>query len=112
MNESFITDDAILAKVGEIMGNLKKNQQLQDLAKNNGLDVKNTIQYTDETSKNVAVGVISLMLAKRANDPDYAAVVRAGLSHRKCRCDVINKYKDQANQLIEKFKTSVRENLE
>lgn len=112
MNDTFVTDDDMIAKVGQIMTNLKQNQKLQELAKNNGLDVKNTIQFTDETSKNIAVATVSLMLAKRSGDPDYAALVRAGMSHRKLRVDLINKFKDQANQMIEKFETSARENLE
>lgn len=112
MNDTFMTDNDITSKVGEIMINLKQNQKLQDLAKNNGLDVKNTIQFTDETAKNIAVSVVALMLAKRANDPDYQALVRAGMSHRKIRVDLINKFKDQANQLIDRYENSVRENLE
>ena len=113
MNEtSFVTDDEMIAKVGQIMTSLKQNQQLQTLAKNNGLDVKNTIQLTDETSKNVAVSVVALMLAKRSGDPDYGALVRAGMGHRKIRVDLINKFKDQANQVIERYENSVRESID
>lgn len=106
-----MTDDAIIGKVGEIMTNLERNRKLQELAKNNGLDVKNTIQFTEDTINNIAVAVVSLYLAKRTGDPDYPALVRAGMQHRKLKSDVINKYKDQANQLIDRYKTSIREDL-
>jgi hypothetical protein len=113
MNEtSFVTDDDMIAKVGQIMTSLQQNQQLQTLAKNNGLDVKNTIQLTDETAKNVAVSVVALMLAKRSGDPDYSALVRAGMNHRKIRVDLINKFKDQANQIIDRYQMSARESVD
>ena len=105
------TDDTMLQVVGKIMTHLTQNQQLQNLAKSNGLDVKNTIQLTEDSINNVATSTVALMLAKRNDDPDYAALVRAGMSHRKCRCDVINKYKDQANQLIDRYKLEMRDNL-
>ena len=110
MHDEFVTDADMIAKVGQIMTNQKQNLQLQQLARDNGLDVKNTIQFTDETAKNVAVGTIALMLAKRSGDPDYSALVRAGLSHRKLRVDLINKYKNQANQLIDRYQSDMREN--
>lgn len=106
-----MTDDAIIGKVGEVMTNLERNRKLQELAKNNGLDVKNTIQFTEDTINNIAVAVVSLYLAKRTGDPDYSTLVRAGMQHRKLKSDVINKYKDQANQLIDRYKTSIREDL-
>jgi hypothetical protein len=107
----FLTDDDMIQKVGTIMTNLNQNQRLQELAKSNGLDVKNTIQFTEETTNNIAVSVVALMLAKRESDPDYGALVRAGMNHRKIRVDLINKYKDQANQLIDRYKSEMRDNL-
>ena len=106
------SDDAMIQKIGQVMTKLHQNQQLQELAKANGLDVKNTIQFTEETANNIAVAVVSLMLAKRSSDPDYSALVRAGMNHRKIKTELINKYKSQANQLIDKYKMSIRDNLE
>ena len=111
MDDTICTDDAIIQKVGTIMTNLAQNQKLQELAKSNGLDVKNTIQLTEDTSNNIAVSVVALMLAKRNGDSDYSALVRAGMNHRKIKADVINKYKDQANQLIDRYKSSIRESI-
>ena len=101
-------NEEIFSKVGQIMTKLEQNKQLQKLALENGLDVKNTIQLTEETTNNIAVAVVALSLAKEANDPDYSALVRAGLSHRKIKTDVINKYKNQANQMIAAYKNQLR----
>lgn len=111
MNDAIFTDDSMIEKVGLIMTKLTQNQKLQELAKNNGLDVKNTVQFTEETSNNIAVAVVALMLAKRSMDPDYSALVRAGMSHRKIKTDLINKYKDQANQIIDRYKNQMRDSL-
>ena len=48
---------------------------------------------------------------KRSMDPDYSALVRAGMSHRKIKTDLINKYKDQANQIIDRYKNQMRDSL-
>lgn len=97
-------NDPIIDKVGEIMRKLHENQKLQQLAAANGLDVKNTINFTEDAVNNIAVSVAALMLAKQQGDTDYAALVRAGMGHRKIRTDLINKYKDQANQIITAYK--------
>lgn len=105
------SDDAIIQKVGEVMTKLNQNKQLQELAKANGLDVKNTIQFTDDTINNITVSIVSLMLAKREQDPDYMALTRAGMNHRRLKNELINKRKSQANQLIERYKNSIRGDL-
>jgi hypothetical protein len=104
-----INEDFIFSRVGEVMKKLNQNKQLQELAKSNGLEVTNTLQLTEETSNNVAVGVVSLLLAQQSSDPDYSELVRVGMSHRKLKSDLINKYKNQANQLIDKYKIQLRE---
>lgn len=103
--------DEIFAKVGQIMTKLHENQKLQELASANGLDVKNTIHLTEETTNNIAVAVVSLMLAKQSSDPDYSALVRAGMNHRKIKTDLINKYKNQANQIIDAYKMQMRDEV-
>lgn len=111
MGDNVFTDDDIIQKVGTIMTKLTQNQKLQELAKTNGLDVKNTLQLTNDTSNIIAVSTVALMLAKREQDSDYDALVRAGMQHRKLKTELINKYKDQANQLIERYKSSIRDDL-
>lgn len=105
-------NEAIFSKVGEIMKKLDQNQKLQKLASDNGLDVTNTLHLTEETANNVAVAVVALSLAQQENDPDYAALVRAGLSHRKLKTEVINKYKNQANQMIMAYKNNLRQSMD
>ena len=104
-----ISNDFIFSRVGEIMTKLKQNQKLQELAKQNGLDVKNTVEFTEDTIDNIVVAVVALSLAKQDQDPDYAALVRAGMSHRGIKTRLINKYKNQANQLITAYKMQLRE---
>lgn len=103
------SNDFIFSRVGDVMRKLKQNQKLQALAKENGLDVKNTVEFTEDTINNIVVAIVALTLAQRDNDPDYAALVRAGMSHRGIKTRLINKYKDQANQLITAYKTQLRE---
>lgn len=104
MDEEIMNDDVIFSKVGELMTQLEKNQRLQELATSNGLDIKNTIKLTDENVENVAVSVISLLLAKRSNDPRYKTLVQAGLQKRTVKADIINSYKNQAIQVIKRYK--------
>ena len=99
-----ITDDDIFSKIGAIMTRQEQNRRLQELANQSGLDVKNTFQFTEESTKNIASSIVALMLAKRAQDPAYEHLCRVGLSHRSSKVDLINKYKDQANQMIERYK--------
>jgi hypothetical protein len=46
------------------------------------------------------------MLAKQNNDPKYADLVRYGMDHRKTKIELINAYKDQANQIISRAKNN------
>lgn len=101
-------DDAIFSKVVVIMEKLDQNRRLQELATANGIDVKNSIQLTEATTNNIAVAVVALMLAKQEGDPDYAALVRAGMNHRKIKTELINKYKNQANQMIDMYKARMK----
>ena len=104
MNDiDYMNDDEIFSKVKTLMERIKKDQELQELSERNGLDVKNSIKLTNDTSKNIAISVISLMLAKRSNDPDYRKLTQMGMEKRSLKTGIINKYKNQANQLIAKY---------
>lgn len=107
-----INNEVIIQKIGTIMSKLHENQKLQELASANGIDVRNTIHLTEETTNNIAVAVVALMLAKQSSDPDYSALVRAGMNHRKIKTELINKYKNQANQLIDAYKMKMRDEVE
>lgn len=102
-----INDEEIFSKVKILMERIKKDQALQELSERNGLDVKNSIRLTDDTSNNIAVAVISLMLAKRAGDPKYKTLSRMGMEKRSLKTEIINTYKNQANQLIAKYNESL-----
>lgn len=99
-----MSDDFIFSKVEELMTKLKQNQQLQELAEANGVNVKNSVRLTDDSIDNVAVSVISLLIAKRENDPRYKTLVNVGVQKRSLKTEIINTYKNQANQLIERYK--------
>ena len=106
-NVTNISDEVIFSKVGELLNKLKSNQQLQELAEKNGLEVKNTVKLTDDAINNVAISVVSLLLAKRENDPRYRKLVNAGIQKRSLKTEIINTYKNQANQLIERYKSGI-----
>jgi hypothetical protein len=104
-----ISDEVIFSKVSELMTKLKQNQQLQELAEKNGLNIKNTVKLTDDSIDNIAVSVVSLLLAKRANDSRYKTLVCTGVKKRSLKTDIINTYKNQANQLISRYKENIAE---
>jgi len=106
-NMDFMNDEEIFSKVDTLMNRLKKNQELQELSERNGLDVKNTVRLTDDALNNVAVSVVSLMLAQRSGDPRYKKLTLTGLQKRSLKADIINSYKNQANQIIKQYKSSV-----
>lgn len=101
-----ITDEMIIEHIGKLMTNLKKNEELQALAKQNGLDVKNTIDFTDSTIENISVSIVALLLAKRENDPKYKQLVDYGMQKRSLKTDLINTYKNQAIQFINVWKNN------
>jgi hypothetical protein len=101
-----ITDEMIIEHIGKLMTNLKKNEELQALAKQNGLDVKNTIDFKDSTIENISVSIVALLLAKRENDPKYKQLVDYGMQKRSLKTDLINTYKNQAIQFINMWKNN------
>lgn len=105
-NMNFINDEEIFSKVKELMERLEKNQELQDLAERNGLDVKNSVRLNSDTQNNVAISIVALLLARKANDPKYRTLTHTGLQKRRLKADIINTYKGQANQIIQKYRDS------
>lgn len=101
-----ITDEMIIEHIGKLMTNLKKNEELQALAKQNGLDVKNTVDFKDSTIENISVSIVALLLAKRENDPKYKQLVDYGMQKRSLKTDLINTYKNQAIQFINMWKNN------
>ena len=93
-------NEVIFSKVQELLSKLEENQQLQKLAKENGLPVKNGVDLTEDTMNNIAVSVVSLLLAKQSGDPDYKRLVQTGVQKRSLKTELVNRYKNQANQLI------------
>lgn len=101
-----MTDEEIIMKVGDLFSRMEANERLQKLATDNGLDVKNTIKLTEDSKDNLAVTIVSLLLAKRDNDVRYTTLKKVGLQHRSIRTSIVNSYKDQAMSLIEKYKSA------
>lgn len=102
----YAIDNSFYVKAKELLDKLEQNQKLQQLASANGIDVKNSTQLNEATRDNIATSVIALMLAKQNNDPRYANLVRYGMDHRKTKVELINAYKDQANQIISRAKNN------
>lgn len=107
----FAIDQSFYQKAKAMLDKIDQNQKLQQLASANGIDVKNSTQLNEATKNNIATSVIALMLAKQSNDPRYADLVRCGMDHRKTKIEIINDYKDQANQIISRAKNTDFNNL-
>lgn len=105
-NLNVFGDEEIFSKVEELMSKLRKNQKLQELSEQNGLSIKNTVKLTDEAIDNIAVSIVSLLLAKRQHDVRYRELVLAGMNHRKLKTELVNAYKNQANAMISKYKAA------
>jgi len=101
-----LNDEQIFSDVVALMEKLQKNQELQDLAERNGLDVKNSIRLNKTTQDNVAIATVALLLARRAGDPKYRTLTQTGLQKRRLKAEIINEYKGLANQLIQKYRGS------
>ena len=102
------TDQDIFKKVSTLLQNIDQNQQVQQAAYENGIDVKNSTRLTAATKDNLAVSVIALLLAKRNNDPRCKDLVDFGLKHRTTKVDIINDYKAEANALITRYRNGER----
>jgi hypothetical protein len=100
-----MTDEEIIEKVGDLFSRMEANERLQKLATDNGLDVKNTISLTEEAKNNLAVTIVSLLLAKRDNDVRYTTLVKVGLQKRSIKTSIVNSYKDQAIALIDRYRS-------
>ena len=102
----YAIDQSFYLRAKTILDKLEQNQKLQQLASANGIDVKNSTKLNDATKDNIATSVIALMLAKQNNDSRYADLVRYGMDHRRTKIEIINDYKDQANQIISRAKNN------
>lgn len=100
-----MSDEDIIKKVDVLFSKMEENERLQKLAKANGLDVKNTIELTEDTKNNLAVSIVSLLLAKRENDVRYKTLSRVGLQKRTLKTEIVNAYKDKAMELISRYKS-------
>lgn len=106
-----ITDEQIFSRVQNMMNHLNQTAELQRLSKENGLDVKNAFDLSDENKEKYAVASVSLMLAKRAGDPKYDLLVRTGLQKRELKADIINSYKSEAKQLLNKVENRMTDGV-
>ena len=101
-----MNDEEVFDKVKKLMDKLDKDQELQELAERNNLDVKSSIRLNPTMKDNTAVAILALELARRSRDPKYHTLVQSGLQKRKLKAEIINQYKGQANQLIQKYRDS------
>lgn len=101
------SDQDIIDKAKTILTKLKQNQELQKLADSNGLDIKNSVNLTDDNIKNLVISVIALMLAKNNDDKRYKQLVRMGVQKRSLKTEIINAYKNQAIQILNKSELKI-----
>lgn len=101
------SDQDIIDKAKTILTKLKQNQELQKLADSNGLDIKNSVNLTDDNIKNLTISVIALMLAKNNDDKRYKQLVRIGVQKRSLKTEIINAYKNQAIQILNKSELKI-----
>lgn len=102
--EHTTSDVDIFRKTTEVLDKLEQNQQLQQMAYENGIDTKNSCRLTAATKENIAVCVVSMLLAKQNNDPLCNDLVRFGMQHRNTKAQIVNKYKNEANALIKRYR--------
>lgn len=105
-----MTDEQILDCLNNFFAKFEQNRKLQDMALANGIDIKNAVRLTDEQKEALAVAQVALLLAKRENDNRYVILTKTGLEHRALKAEIINAYKDQAIQLINKGKLQMENN--
>ena len=87
-----MTDEQIIGCLNDFFAKFEQNRKLQDMALANGIDIKNAVRLTDEQKE--------------------ALAVKAGLEHRSLKAEIINDWKDQAIQLINKGKLHVEDNTQ
>lgn len=97
-------NEIVFKKIEDVLSYLNKERELQKLASENGLDVKNTIRLTQDSVDKYLVSVIAMLLCRNSNDPRYKTLVQTGISKRSLKAEIINNYKDQAIQLINQYK--------
>lgn len=107
-----MSDEQILSALNDFFAKFDQNHKLQDMALANGIDIKNSVRLTDEQREAVAVALVALLLAKRENDHRYAVLSKAGLEHRTLKAEIINDYKDQAIQLINRGSIQSENNIQ
>lgn len=97
-------NEVAFRKIEDVLSYLNKERELQNLAAENGIEVKNTIRLTDKDIDNYLVSVISLLLCQQADDARYKTLVQTGIAKRSLKAEIINNYKNQAIQLINLYK--------
>jgi hypothetical protein len=100
-----MSDEEIIKKVGDLFSKQEQDSKLYALAKMHGLDIKNNVELTEDTKDNLAVTIVSLLLAKRENDANYNELVRVGIQRKSLRSAIVNSYKDKALDLIKTYKS-------
>lgn len=107
-----INDEVIFSRVGDLMTKLYQNKNLQQLAEKNGLNVKNSVNLTDDAIEAISTATVALLLAKMSGDARYAQLREAGLKHRSLKTEIVNDYKAAANQLIGRYNYQIKKDME
>lgn len=107
-----MSDEQIIDCLNDFFVKFDQSRKLQDMTLANGIDIKNSVRLTDEQKEALAVAQVALLLAKRENDNRYKILSKAGLEHRALKAELINAYKDQAIQLINRSRVHAENNAQ
>lgn len=102
-----MNEERIMTIIGQLMSKMRNNQELQKLAKEQGVTFKPSVEFSDESIENIVTSMVALTLASMVNDKDYELLVRTGIQKRSLKVQIINKYKDQAIAYLNKYKSDL-----
>lgn len=88
--------------IDKLYKRLKLEQSVQQRTQDAGVDI-NVVKLSDDTIDNTLTTIVALALAKDNDDPCYHALAAYGLKRRETKMKVVDKYKDEANMIIEKY---------
>jgi hypothetical protein len=84
-----MNEQDIFNRIRLITDKLTQKQQLQSLAKSNGIEI-NELELTGDTVDAVVISVIALMLAKMNQDERYRKLCDFGMQKRSLKVEIIN----------------------
>lgn len=88
--------------IDKLLKRLKTEQSVQERAQSSGVNT-GVIKLSDDVINDTLTTVLSLALAKDNDDPAYHKLTAYGLQKRETKVKIVDKYKDEANAIIQKY---------